>query len=104
MDFILNNPFRKVNKSAFQGDMHCPYCSKHADPTATPIGFESDKTKIVLLDRIGPFIRRYTCKRCGGIWRYDINTHQVHPYSSFKKGLKLNGINFSGRVPILKTE
>jgi len=102
MDIIMNGRLRNINKAAFGGSMHCPYCSKHADPTATPIGFESDKSKIKLLDTVGPFIRRYQCMKCHGIWRYDIHRQTVHPYSSFKRGLKLPGLNFTGYVPIIK--
>lgn len=100
------NPFvRGRARAAFQGKMQCPFCSKHVDPTTTPIGFESDKQKIVLKDAIGPFIREYRCKLCGGVWRYDIAKEGKHPYSSFKRGLvKLPGIKYSGRVRLLKTE
>jgi len=102
MDILLHNPFRKINRGAFAGDMHCPYCSKHVDSSTTPIGFESDRQKIKLLDTIGPFIRRYQCKMCRGIWRYDIHTKQISPYSSFKRGLRLPGLNHTGYVPLLK--
>lgn len=102
MDIIFNNPFRKINKAAFSGSMHCPFCSRHVDPSTTSIGFETDKTKIKFLDNVGPFIRRYQCGTCHGIWRYDINTKQISPYSSFKRGLKLHGLNYTGYVPLLK--
>lgn len=102
MQILMHNPFRKLNKGAFAGEMHCPFCSTHVDPTTTPIGFESNKTKLRLLESIGPFIRRYKCGLCGGIWRYDVNLQQLSPYSSFKKGLNLKGVNFKGYVPILK--
>lgn len=96
---------RKYNRGAFGGDMHCPFCSKHVDPTTSPIGFESNKAKIREIGNIGPFMREYKCMHCGGEWRYDIQKRQVHPYSSFKRGLKKNvrlpGLGYSGRVPIL---
>ena len=91
MDIIINRPSRRgVSRGAFQGDMHCPFCSRHADPTATLIGFETEKQKIKLIGNIGPFMREYKCMKCGGVWRYDINARQEHPYSSFKRGLNLN--------------
>ena len=100
---MLFNPFKKGrNRAAFQGNMHCPLCSKHVDPTTSPIGFESDKDKIVLKENLGPFIRVYKCMHCGGEWRYDIAKQQTHPYSSFKRGLKLPGLGYSGSVPLLK--
>jgi hypothetical protein len=102
MDTLMHNPFRKINKGAFQGEMHCPFCSRYVDPSTTPIGFESTKSRIKLLEMIGPFIRRYRCSLCGGIWRYDVNGQQLSPYSSFGRGLKLNNINFKGFVPLLK--
>lgn len=106
IEILMRNPFKKLNRAAFAGEMHCPFCSVHVDPSTTPIGFEQNKTKLKLLDCIGPFVRRYVCKLCGGIWRYDINTHQLHPYSSFKRGLRNNinlpGVNFKGPVPLLK--
>lgn len=89
MEFMLNNPFRTGrNKAAFQGNMSCPYCSTAADPTTTPIGFESAKQKIKLLGNVGPFMREYQCGHCRGTWRYDIIKHERHAYSTFKKGLK----------------
>ena len=106
MHILMQNPFRKLNRAAFSGEMHCPFCSRHVDPTTTPIGFENEKTKLRLLESVGPFIRRYICKLCGGIWRYDINSKQLSPYSSFKRGLRNNinipGVRYSGRVPLLK--
>jgi hypothetical protein len=84
--------------------MNCPYCSKHVDPLTTPIGFESNKQKIKLIGNIGPFMREYRCMICGGVWRYDIAQAKSHPYSSFKKGLKVPpGFKtmFQGRVPLL---
>ena len=102
MQIMMNNPFAKKNVAAFSGAMHCPYCSRHVDPKATPIGFESTRTKIRTLENVGPFIRRYQCGLCGGIWRYDIMHQQLQPYSSFKRGLKLDGINFRGKVPLFK--
>lgn len=101
MDIIRINPFRKWNKAAFSGAMHCPFCARQVDPTTTPIGFESTKTKIELVENIGPFIRVYRCKTCNGKFRYDINQQTMHPYSSFKRGLKLQGINYTGYVPLL---
>ncbi len=101
-DFMMNNPFKKgMDKARFQGSMHCPHCSRQADPTSTPIGFETNKTKIILKETVGPFIRVYKCGSCNGEWRYDINQHKKHPYSSFKRGLKLPGLKFSGRVPTI---
>lgn len=97
------NPFKKGrSRAAFQGDMHCPFCSRHVDPGTSPIGFETDKPKIRLTGNIGPLMRGYKCMSCGGEWRYDINARQTEPYSSFKKGLKLPGLDYSGRVPLLK--
>ena len=98
----MNNPFRKgLSRARFQGKMNCPFCSKHVDPTTTPIGFETDRTKIRLKESLGPFIRVYKCKSCGGEWRYDIRSEGRHPYNSFKRGLKLPGLRYSGAVPIL---
>lgn len=102
MEILRMNPFRRINRAAFQGHMYCPFCSTHVDTTTTPIGFESNKTKIELVDNIGPFIRVYRCKLCGGRFRYDINRHTAHPYDSFKRGLKLDGIKYRGYVPLLK--
>ena len=97
------NPFKKgKNRGAFQGKMHCPYCSKHVDPTTSPIGFETNKDKIYLKEMLGPFIRVYKCKQCSGEWRYDIAQELVHPYNSFKRGLKLPGVSYSGKVPLLR--
>lgn len=97
------NPFRKgLSRARFQGNMHCPYCSKHVDPTTIPIGFESEKTKLRLKERLGPFIRVYKCMLCGGEFRYDIAQEGTHPYSSFKRGLmKIPGLKYSGSVPLL---
>ena len=64
MQIMMNNPFAKKNVAAFSGEMHCPYCSIHVDPKATPIGFESTRTKIRTLENVGPFIRRYQCGLC----------------------------------------
>jgi len=87
------NPFAKrMNPGAFHGEMNCPFCSVKADPTTTPMGFETDKTKIRLVGTIGPFVREYKCMLCGGVWRYDIAGHSTHPYDSFKKGLKNNPV------------
>lgn len=103
------NPFRKgINKGAFQGELNCPYCSKHVDPTTTPLGFETDKPKIRLVERIGPFMMVYRCGYCNGRFRYDINKRQLHPYSSCKRGLKMRGVAgkpfaFHGNVPIIGT-
>lgn len=103
---LLFNPFRVKNRGAFQGDMCCPFCNTQADPTSTPIGFETDRIKIRLKERLGPFIRVYKCMNCGGEWRYDVAKRMSHPYNSFKRGLKKNiklpGISFSGPVPLLK--
>lgn len=96
------NPFRRLNRGAFSGALHCPLCSKHVDSTTTAIGFESDKPKLEFVENIGPFIRVYRCRHCNGRFRYDIARDAKHPYSSFKRGLKLKGINFNGYVPILK--
>ena len=97
-----------MNKGAFHGDMQCPYCSRHVDPTTAPIGFESDKQKIKLWDVLGPFMREYRCMHCGGKWRYDIKRQMAHPYDSFKRGLNKNmqlpELKYSGRVPILKSK
>lgn len=104
---MLFSPFQRgLNKGRFRGEMNCPYCSKHVDPTTTPIGFESDKPKIRLKGNIGPFMREYKCMLCGGEWKYDIQKQQVHPYDSFGRGLKnkninLPGLKHSGRVPLL---
>jgi hypothetical protein len=90
MDILGFNPFAKgLSKARYTGDMHCPFCSYHADPTSTPIGFESAKNKIRLVGNLGPFIKEYQCQLCGGIWRYDVNAQQSHPYQSFKRGLKI---------------
>ena len=103
---ILDGMFRRKNKGAFQGEMTCPLCSRQSDPTSTPIGFESDEQKIILKEQLGPFIRVYKCLHCGGEWRYDVNPRQTDPYSSFTRGLKKNvklpGLKYSGRVPLLK--
>ena len=101
MEYIRLNPFRKWNRAAFSGSMHCPFCARQVDPTTTPVGFESNRIKIELLETIGPFIRVYRCKICGGQFRYDIHRDTYHPYSSFKRGLKLTGFNYKGYVPIL---
>jgi hypothetical protein len=93
---------RRFNKAAFSSEMHCPFCSRHVDPTASRIGFETEKTRIKCLENVGPFVRRYQCGKCGGIWRYDIATQTINPYSSFKRGLKLQGLNYRGFVPLLK--
>ena len=99
---MMWNPFRKgLSKGRFRGKMNCPFCSKHADPTTTPIGFETDKTKIKLWDNIGPFMREYRCMSCGGRFRYDIREENRHPYDSFKRGLKLPGLGYNGRVPLI---
>lgn len=102
------NPFKKgLNKGRFQGNMNCPHCSRAADPTTTPIGFEQDKVKIKLLENLGPYMRVYKCKLCGGVFRYDIRAEGRHPYDSFKRGLKkmnLPGLKYSGRVPLLDTK
>jgi len=99
---MFNNPFaRGRSKAAFQGKMNCPFCSKAADPTTTPIGFESERQKIKCVGNVGPFMREYKCGICGGYWRYDFQKNQVHPYDSFKKGLKLPGLKFSGKVPLI---
>ena len=99
----MSNPFRRgLNRARFQGNMHCPYCSKHVDPNTTPIGFETDKDKIVLKENLGPFIKVYKCKQCGGEWRYDVARQKSNPYSSFKRGLKLPGLSYTGGVPLLK--
>ena len=102
---IMWNPFRKgLSKGRFQGKMNCPYCSRQADPTTNPIGFEQDKVKLKIVDNLGPFIRLYKCMLCGGEFRYDIRAEGRHPYDSFKRGLKnvnLPGLKYSGRVPLL---
>lgn len=103
---VIADVFKKKNRGAFHGDMHCPYCSKHVDPTTTPMGFETETDKVKLNQYIGPFMREYRCGHCNSIWRYDIHRRMLHPYSSFKRGLKKNirlpGMNYSGRVPLIK--
>lgn len=103
MEIVRINPFRRKNRAAFSGNMYCPRCSRHVDPTTTPIGFENDKTKLSLVENVGPFVRVYQCRICGGKFRYDVNARQTHPYSSFKRGLRLRGLRYRGRVPILRT-
>jgi len=79
---VLNyNPFRKLHPAAFSGTAICPTC------------FGS---KVKLLDRVGPYVRRYQCKSCHMIYRedltpvghygdQDIKTREVgNPYASFK--------------------
>jgi len=94
---------KSVNRGAYQGEMHCPYCSIHADPRTSRIGFETEKTKIKCTGNIGPFVREYKCMKCNGSWRYDITkNYDPNPYSSFKRGLKLPGLGYTGKVPIIK--
>ena len=89
MEILSWNPFKKgINKAAYQGTMHCPFCSKHADPTTSPIGFETEKSKIVFLGNVGPLVREYGCKSCGGKWRYDLSARPGNPYETFR-GLKM---------------
>jgi len=99
LNIINAFPRRGMKKEAFQGKMSCPFCARAADPTTEPMGFESDKQKIRCIDTVGPFMRVYKCGHCGGEWRYDFQKNMAHPYNSFKRGLKLDGINFSGKVP-----
>lgn len=97
MQIMMTNPFKiGRNKAAFQGEMSCPLCSRAADPTTSPIGFESGKQKIKLLGNVGPFMREYQCGHCGGVWRYDIIKHERSAYSTFKRGLNFNN-------PVLNT-
>jgi len=99
---IFGSPYKQKNRSAFQGEMTCPHCSKASDPTTTGLNFVNDgKPKITLKENLGPFIRVYKCRRCGGEWRYDVARQFNNPYQSFKKGLKLDGLNFKGRVPLV---
>ena len=95
------NPFaRGMSRGAFHGEMNCPFCSANADPTTTPIGFENKgKSKFRFVENVGPFIRVYKCKKCNGQFRYDVTNGTSSPYDSFKKGLKLPGLGYSGRVP-----
>jgi len=89
MNILFDYKAKGKDKAAFQGSMSCPLCSRSADPTATRIGFESDKQKIKLVGNVGPLMREYKCMKCNGTWRYDINGRRLHPYSSFKRGLKI---------------
>ena len=102
---MIQHIFKKgLSQGRFHGEMYCPFCSIHVDPTTTPIGFESDKPRLKQGDDLGPFMREYICKDCGGRFRYDIRQQFLHPYNSFKRGLKhidLPLMKYTGKVPLL---
>ena len=102
MEIIMGGRLKGVNKAAFQGEMNCPFCSIKADPSASIIGFETSKSNIKCLGNVGPFMREYKCMSCGGVWRYDIaRQYSNNPYSSFKRGLKLPGLGYEGKVRLI---
>jgi len=72
---FLSNYLRKKNAES-PGTLQCPICGPG--------------TRIRYVEDVGPYVKRYRCKKCNLTFRHDRTRYSpvYHPYKSFKKGLK----------------
>ena len=59
--------------------LYCPICN----PGTSLKGVKP--TRIRLVEKIGPYITRYRCMKCGLYFKHQRDPHMIHPYQHYKK-------------------
>jgi len=77
-----------INKGAYRGKLTCPYTYYvWDDKTRAGEVVQCGSTAQRFVEYITPTRIRYRCRKCGGLYQYDIsNNLSCNPYAPYRKG------------------